>query len=69
MSSDGQRGNILFRGYSIEEVWDCDYEDIVHLMVWGSKPNTQEKAKLRKDLAIAAVEVPPAVAKTVQSFP
>lgn len=69
MGRDGAKGGILFRGRSIEEVWDCDYEEIAHLMVWGSVPSAEEKGKLKKELAIAAQEVPPAVAKTIRSFP
>lgn len=60
---------MLFRGLSSKEIWDCDYEDIAHLMLWGSVPSPEQKKRLKNDLAIAAHEVPAAVVKTVRSFP
>ncbi|PVH89078.1 putative citrate synthase [Cadophora sp. DSE1049] len=66
---DGNRGLVLFRGLSSKEIWDCDYEDIAHLMLWGRVPSPEQKERLKNDLAIAAHEVPAAVVKTVRSFP
>ena len=66
---DGETGQLLFRGHSIEDLWDCDFEDIVHLMVWEKLPSPLEKESLRSALAMAMMDVPEDVVRVIQAFP
>lgn len=66
---DGEKGQLLFRGHSIEDLWDSDFEDIVHLMVWEKLPSPVEKESLRYALAVAMTDVPDEVVRVIQAFP
>ena len=66
---DGMKGQLLFRGHSIGQLWDCDFEELVHLMVWGKLPSPEEKESLRSKLAIAMLRVPEEVTRVIQAFP
>ncbi|KJX95889.1 hypothetical protein TI39_contig950g00014 [Zymoseptoria brevis] len=66
---DGQRAYVQCRDHSIEYLFDNnDYEEVVHLLIWGHLPSTQEKTKLRKAFAAAATPPRPVV-EVVQAFP
>ncbi|KAL4741242.1 citrate synthase-like protein [Aspergillus similis] len=67
--SDHERGLLLFRGYSLEELWTSDFEDMLHLLVWGSYPTPQQKEQLRSKLAAQMLAVPETVQTAVQSLP
>lgn len=69
MGRDGEKGQLLFRGHSIEQLWDCDFEDIIHLMVWEKLPSPLEKESLRSALAVAMMDVPDEVVRVIQAFP
>lgn len=47
-SSDGEKGVLLFQGYSIEQLWDCDFEDILHLMLRGDLPSLSQREGFRQ---------------------
>ncbi|RFU23813.1 hypothetical protein B7463_g12525, partial [Scytalidium lignicola] len=66
---DGKKGILLFRGHSIEELWDRDFEEILHLTLWSRLPNAEEKEKLRLALAREMAAVPEAVIVAVYAFP
>ena len=66
---DGETGQLLFRGHSIEDLWNCDFEEIVHLMVWEKLPSPLEKESLRSALATAMMDVPEDVVRVIQAFP
>ncbi|KAI1080949.1 citrate synthase [Whalleya microplaca] len=66
---DGNRGQIRYRNYSINELFENnDYEDVLHLLIWGHLPSSQEKMKVRSALA-AEMNPPQSVVDTIQSFP
>lgn len=67
--SDGENGLLLFRGHSFEQLWDNDFEDMIHLMVWETLPSQEEKEELRKDIADVACSIPDSVAQAVRNFP
>ncbi|KAL4771551.1 citrate synthase [Aspergillus nidulans var. acristatus] len=67
--SDHERGLLLFRGYSLEELWTSDFEDMLHLLVWGSYPTPPQKEQLRSKLAAQMLAVPETVQTAVQSLP
>lgn len=66
---DGKRGYIQYRDYSIEHLFNNnDYEEVVHLLIWGHIPSNEEKTRLRRAFAASAVP-PPSVVNVVQAFP
>jgi citrate synthase len=41
---DGDKGELLYRGYPIEELAQtCDYMEVCHLLLYGELPDVQEK--------------------------
>lgn len=67
--SDQGKGYILYHGYTVDQLQSCEYEDLLHLMIWGSLPNENQRETLRLTLAEAMCHIPPSVVDTVQSFP
>jgi len=42
---DGDKGELLYRGYPIEELAvNCDFMDVCHLLLYGELPNLPQKA-------------------------
>lgn len=66
---DGKQGYIQYRNHSIEYLFNNnDYEEVVHLLIWGKLPSIAEKSKFRK--ALAAVAAPPqTVVDVIHAFP
>ena len=51
---DGEAGRLIYRGYPIEELArECTYEEVLHLLWYGSLPTRDELAALADDLAAA----------------
>ncbi|OJJ69579.1 hypothetical protein ASPBRDRAFT_130876 [Aspergillus brasiliensis CBS 101740] len=67
--SDYERNLLLFRGYSLEQLWESDFEDVLHLLVWGSYPTVPQKNELSHKLTEAMLAVPDDVQRTIQSLP
>ncbi|KAI0440601.1 putative citrate synthase [Xylaria telfairii] len=66
---DGQKGVLLFRGHSIDRLWNCNFEEILHLTLWSRLPNGHEKETLRKRIALEMTNVPDAVIKAIHAIP
>jgi len=67
--SDGKRGYIQYRDYSIEDLFKRnDYEEVIHLLIWGKLPTPEQKMTLRRKLA-AEMKPFPCVVNVIQSFP
>lgn len=67
--SDGKRGYIQYRDHSIEDLFHHhDYEEVIHLLIWGKLPTPEQKTSLRSKLA-AEMKAYPAVIDVIQSFP
>jgi citrate synthase len=46
---DGDRGELLYRGYPIEELAvNCDFLETCHLLLYGDLPNTAQRADFTK---------------------
>lgn len=60
---------MFYRGIELEQLHDSEYEDVLHLLVWGSIPTTSERQRLSRALAEQMLAVPEHVKKTVKSFP
>ncbi|CEL04576.1 Putative Citrate synthase [Aspergillus calidoustus] len=67
--SDHEGGLILFRGYSLEEMWNSDFEDMLHLLVWGLYPTAAQRERLRRDLAKHMLAVPDSVQHAIHAMP
>ncbi|OJD32504.1 citrate synthase [Diplodia corticola] len=65
---DGKRGCIQYRDTSIDDLFrDNDYEEVMHLLIWGHLPSAVEKRKLRRSLAAAMVP-PQSVVDVIHAF-
>ncbi|MES2504881.1 MAG: citrate/2-methylcitrate synthase [Myxococcota bacterium] len=54
---DGQQGLLIYRGYHIDEMAKCSFEEVCHLFLFGHLPNQAELEKFDKRLkAKRAVE-------------
>ncbi|KAL2004489.1 hypothetical protein VTN00DRAFT_3461 [Thermoascus crustaceus] len=67
--ADSERGLLLYRGHKLEQVWDSNFEEMLHLMVWGKYPTSQQKEELRQVLATTMSKVPENVVNTIKAFP
>jgi citrate synthase len=67
--SDHEKGLLLFRGYTLEQLWDSDFEDMLHLLVWRSYPTASQKKELSRKLAGEMVMVPKSVHRTIATLP
>jgi len=47
---DGEIGELIYRGYNIDEVADCNFEQICHLFLYGEIPSQEAEEKLRANL-------------------
>jgi citrate synthase len=69
LSSDHERGLLLFRGYTLEQLWDSDFEGMFHLLVWGTYPTARQRVELSRTLAQHMQEIPDSVHETIQHLP
>lgn len=66
---DGNRGYIQYRDYSIDHLYlNHDFEDVMHLVVFGHLPSPSEKLNVRRALA-KNMHPPQFVFDAVQAFP
>lgn len=66
---DGKRGYIQYRNHSIEDLFEHnDYEDVMHLLIWGKLPTPAQKITLRRKLA-AEMKAHQCVIDVIQAFP
>lgn len=66
---DSDRGLLLFRGYSLEQLWHAEFEDMLHLMVWGKYPTPSQQESLRLTLATLMTRIPRHVSEVIERFP
>nr|ASK38711.1 citrate synthase-like protein [Paecilomyces divaricatus] len=67
--TDGHRGLLLFRGYALEQLWQAEFEDMLHLLVWGKYPTPSQREALRLTLATLMSTTPKHVAEVIETFP
>ncbi|KAB8269257.1 citrate synthase-like protein [Aspergillus minisclerotigenes] len=67
--SDPERGVLLFHGYTLSQLWDSDFEDMLHLLVWGTYPTMQQKKDLNRKLTDQMLAVPDSVHRTIRGLP
>ncbi len=70
LCSDGAQGIVQYRGHNIADFWQtAEFEDLVHLLVWGHWPSTLEKEAMKDELFKAAQNVPESVKTVIYAFP
>ncbi len=47
---DGEIGELIYRGYNIDELAECNFEQICHLFLYGELPSQEAEKKLRENL-------------------
>ncbi|KAJ5217964.1 uncharacterized protein N7498_000063 [Penicillium cinerascens] len=67
--SDHERGVLIFRGFTLEQLWDSDFEDMFHLLLWGTYPAVHQRTELSRALAMHMQEVPDEVFRVIQGLP
>jgi citrate synthase len=65
---DGARGILVYRGYNIDEIANCSFEEICHLFLEGELPNRGQLAALEGRLCERR-QVPESVLKYIQAAP
>lgn len=48
---DGEKGELIYRGYDIDEVAECSFEAVCHLFLCGELPSTEEEKVLQANLS------------------
>ena len=64
-----ETGQLLFRGYTMDQVLGNDFEYMLYLLVWGVSPSPQQSKRLGRDLAKAMLNVPDAVFNSIRALP
>ncbi|CAG7927768.1 unnamed protein product [Penicillium olsonii] len=67
--SDHERGLLLYRGYTLEQLWGADFEQMLHLLLWAQYPTEVQREELRQRLAQYMQEVPETVHRSIGNFP
>lgn len=66
---DGKIGYMQYRDKPIDELFhNNDYEDVVHLLIWGTIPTREQKMTLRSKLA-SHMKAPQSVKDAIKAFP
>ncbi|HXW52827.1 MAG TPA: citrate/2-methylcitrate synthase [Myxococcota bacterium] len=50
-SVNGEKGELIYRGYNIDELADCSFEQVCHLFLYGDFPSGDQERALRERLA------------------
>lgn len=50
-------------------MWNSEFEDMLHLLVWGTYPSALQRKELSRKLASYMLDVPGSVQKVVQLLP
>ncbi|XHG02895.1 hypothetical protein AWENTII_006218 [Aspergillus wentii] len=65
---NGEQGVILYRGHPLGSLVGKSYEEITHLLVWGSLPTESQRLSFQRKLAEAMV-LPDVVRQAVTNLP
>jgi citrate synthase len=67
--SDGDKGELRYRGMPIEELFHHhDFDATMYLLIWGSIPTPDQKSQFESRVAEAAVPLPHVV-KVIENVP
>lgn len=59
----------MYRGYTLEQLWGADFEQMFFLLVRGTFPTTAERAELQQILVRYMQQIPDIVYTTILSLP
>ncbi|KAI0485176.1 citrate synthase [Xylariaceae sp. FL0804] len=66
---DGKVGYMQYRDKPIDELFhNNDYEEVMHLLIWGTLPTPEQKTSLRRRLA-SHMKAPQPVRDAIKAFP
>ncbi len=66
---DGENGILRYGGYNIEDlVRNCSFEEVIHLMLYGDLPNSDQLKKIKEKIN-ESYNVPPAVIRIMEELP
>lgn len=66
---DGKVGYMQYRDKPIDELFhQNDYEEVMHLLIWGTIPTREQKINLRRKLA-SHMKAPQSVQDVIKAFP
>lgn len=60
---------LLYRGYTLDQLWGSDFEEMLYLLLWGAYPSVTQTEELRQRLAQYMQDVPAIVRRTIFSLP
>lgn len=66
---DHERNTPIFRGYTLEQLWQADFEDMYHLLVWGIYPSESQRTELSLPLAQYILAIPATVHNVITRLP
>ncbi|KAJ5125050.1 uncharacterized protein N7515_008875 [Penicillium bovifimosum] len=67
--SDHEHGLLLYRGYTLDQLWGSEFEEMFYLLLWGKYPSKDESEELRQRLARYMQDVPDIVRQTICNLP
>ena len=66
---DGENGILRYGGYNIEDlVRNCSFEEVIHLMLYGDLPNSEQLKKVKERIN-ESYNVPPPVIRIMEELP
>lgn len=66
---DGENGILRYGGYNIEDlVRNCSFEEVIHLMLYGDLPNSEQLQKVKERIN-QSYNVPPPVIRIMEELP
>ncbi|AWR95829.1 citrate synthase [Acidianus brierleyi] len=66
---DGEKGILRYGGYNIEDlVRNCSFEEVIHLMLYGDLPNSEQLKKVKERIN-ESYNVPPPVIRIMEELP
>ncbi|KAF5232796.1 hypothetical protein FANTH_12807 [Fusarium anthophilum] len=66
---DGKASHMQYRDKTIDELFhNNNYEEVVHLIIWGTLPTQEQKINLRRKLA-SHMKPPKSVENAIKAFP
>jgi len=66
---DHEQNTLIFRGYTLEQLWQADFEDMFHLLVWGIYPSELQRTELSRLLAQYMLAIPVTVHNAITRLP
>lgn len=66
---DHENNDLIFCGYTLDQLWEADFEDMFHLLMWGAYPSEVQRTQLSRMLAQCMLSVPGSVHDAIHLLP